>query len=66
MRGADTIQVLSNIKATRARVAKALRISCNSQFNIIRADPEQLGFVGRLGVFFLILGVCVCVEMLLG
>ena len=37
-------QVLSNIKATRARVAKApLRVSCNSEFNITEVHPEQLG-----------------------
>jgi hypothetical protein len=43
-------QVLSNIKATRARVAKApLRVSCNSEFNITEVHPEQLGSTKKRG-----------------
>ena len=38
-------EVLSNIKATRARVMKApLRVSCNSEFNITDVHPEYLGW----------------------
>eukprot|EP00435_Cladocopium_sp_Y103_P016827 s1707_g4.t1 len=44
---APPLVVLSNIKATRARVAKApLRVSCNSEFNITQVHPELCRLLG--------------------
>lgn len=44
---APPLAVLSNIKATRARVAKApLRVSCNSEFNITEVHPELCRLLG--------------------
>lgn len=44
---APPLAVLSNIKATRARVAKApLRVSCNSEFNITDVHPELCRLLG--------------------